>query len=302
MKKTVLALSLIFALLFSAAIGVNLTTAGLFERQSLPELTIKSDGSITGPEFINRTGNTYTLTANIEGYAFVIECSNIVFDGAGHTINAPDEYINAGLELKNVANVRAKNLEVSGSAYIGISLYYCSNCLLTGVKTDKWVRIIGDFNTIAESNGAISIFTGSNNFITRNNITEIFVGDNCFNSFSQNNILFNYVPDTYFSSTNYWDNGSVGNYWSDYLIKYPNASEIGNTGIGDTPYVIDADNVDNYPFMYPYDIEKDTIAFPTPEPQPEPEPFPTTLVATASAALVAIIGVGLLVYLKKRNR
>jgi N-acetylneuraminic acid mutarotase len=34
----------------------------------------------------------------------------------------------------------------------------------------------------------------------------------------------------------------------------------------------------------------------------QPEPFPIMLVATASAALVVIIGVGLLVYLKKRNR
>jgi hypothetical protein len=33
----------------------------------------------------------------------------------------------------------------------------------------------------------------------------------------------------------------------------------------------------------------------------EPEPFPTTLVATASAASVAIIGIGLLVYFRKRN-
>ena len=32
-----------------------------------------------------------------------------------------------------------------------------------------------------------------------------------------------------------------------------------------------------------------------------PEPFPTTLVAAASGASVAIIGVGLLVYFKKRN-
>jgi len=33
----------------------------------------------------------------------------------------------------------------------------------------------------------------------------------------------------------------------------------------------------------------------------ESEPFPTTLIATASAALVAIIGIALLVYFKKRN-
>ncbi|MGD6932686.1 MAG: hypothetical protein ACQCN5_00580 [Candidatus Bathyarchaeia archaeon] len=32
--------------------------------------------------------------------------------------------------------------------------------------------------------------------------------------------------------------------------KYPTASEIGKTGIGDTPYVIDENNVDHYPLIY----------------------------------------------------
>jgi N-acetylneuraminic acid mutarotase len=36
-------------------------------------------------------------------------------------------------------------------------------------------------------------------------------------------------------------------------------------------------------------------------PQPEPEPFPTALVIAASGASIAIIGVGLLVYFKKRK-
>ena len=35
-----------------------------------------------------------------------------------------------------------------------------------------------------------------------------------------------------------WDNGTAGNYWSDYTTLYPNASEIGDTGVGDTPYQI----------------------------------------------------------------
>jgi hypothetical protein len=37
-----------------------------------------------------------------------------------------------------------------------------------------------------------------------------------------------------------WDNGypSGCNYWSDYVNRYPNATEIDNSGIGDTAYVI----------------------------------------------------------------
>ena len=50
--------------------------------------------------------------------------------------------------------------------------------------------------------------------------------------------------------------------------------------------------------MYPYDIENDAITLPT----REPEPFPTALAVGASGASIAIIGVGLLVYFKKRKR
>jgi parallel beta-helix repeat protein len=51
-----------------------------------------------------------------------------------------------------------------------------------------------------------------------------------------------------------WDNGKVGNYWSDYKSKYPNASEVDGSGIGDTPYVIDENNKDRYPILESFSI------------------------------------------------
>ena len=60
-----------------------------------------------------------------------------------------------------------------------------------------------------------------------------------------------------------WDNGAVGNYWSDYLAKYPNAKEIDSSGIGNTPYTIDENNTDHYPLLHQVNIPSIS---PTPEP------------------------------------
>jgi nitrous oxidase accessory protein NosD len=48
-----------------------------------------------------------------------------------------------------------------------------------------------------------------------------------------------------------WDNGTIGNYWDDYDGVDENGDEI-----GDTPYIIDEDNRDNYPSMNPLDVSK----------------------------------------------
>jgi hypothetical protein len=59
----------------------------------------------------------------------------------------------------------------------------------------------------------------------------------------------------YSQSACIWDSGypSGGNYWSDYagvdIKSGPNQDLPGSDGIGDTPYVIDGSNQDNYPIM-----------------------------------------------------
>jgi len=44
----------------------------------------------------------------------------------------------------------------------------------------------------------------------------------------------------------------MGNYWDDYKEKHPDAEEIDETGIWDTPYSIDSDN-DTYPLVEPFE-------------------------------------------------
>ena len=77
------------------------------------------------------------------------------------------------------------------------------------------------------------------------------------NTFFSNNFL-NVPQSVKFNnaaSLNNWDNGSIGNYWSDYFTKYPQAKEIGNSAVGNTSYSLNANNTDNYPLINPVNIE-----------------------------------------------
>jgi hypothetical protein len=46
-----------------------------------------------------------------------------------------------------------------------------------------------------------------------------------------------------------WEDGAGGNYWSDDTAKYPNATEVGGSGVWATAYVIDVGNPDRYPLV-----------------------------------------------------
>jgi len=53
---------------------------------------------------------------------------------------------------------------------------------------------------------------------------------------------------------NAWDNGEEGNYWSDYVTRYPNATEVDGSGVGDTAFYINENNQDSHPLMNPVDV------------------------------------------------
>jgi parallel beta-helix repeat protein len=121
-------------------------------------------------------------------------------------------------------------------------------------------------NNIANNLDGITLYSSSDNTLSGNNVT----ANNNYGitlSFSSNNSIFhnnfvnnhkNFVNNTNQVYTdglaNIWDNGSVGNYWSDYLTKYPNATQVDSSGVWNTPYVIDTNNTDYYPLTVPYAI------------------------------------------------
>jgi parallel beta-helix repeat protein len=118
-------------------------------------------------------------------------------------------------------------------------------------------------NYISEDTTALDLQGGHNLKIFQNHILNNNFGVSCTNIngqlFSGNliygnefiNVSENVINSAFMSPNpiNTWDNGYAGNYWSNYQSRYPNASEIDDSGIGDTPYVIDKDNIDRYPLL-----------------------------------------------------
>ena len=123
--------------------------------------------------------------------------------------------------------------------------------------------ISGNNITNSEHYGITLSVRSSNNTIYGNNITAhtfygIGLDDSSNNIIYHNNFVDNSEQVRSDESTNVWDDGypSGGNYWSDYngtdLYSGPYQNETGCDGIGDTPYIINGTNQDNYPLIHPY--------------------------------------------------
>jgi len=147
-----------------------------------------------------------------------------------------------GIDLEDSSNdnTLAGNT-ITDNRYRGITLMYSSNNN----------TLIG--NTITNTNyyGIWLAYSSIENKILSNIIMTnkedgIRVEYSSNNTIYHNNFINNTIQAYTTNSVNVWDDGypSGGNYWSNYT-----GVDADVDGIGDTPYIIDADNQDRYPLM-----------------------------------------------------
>jgi len=152
----------------------------------------------------------------------------------------------------------------------GVAIY-SNSCIISNnvITNNHWAGVLISAvsdntiinNIITSNHKGIEIFFGpgledanntiSGNKIALNDLYGIYIVYSSGNKIYLNNFINNGNNTYSTGSVNTWDNGypSGGNYWSDYEERYPNAREIDNSDIWDTPYVIDANNQDNYPIV-----------------------------------------------------
>ena len=177
MKKIVL-LSFVF-LLFSTAVVVIFVCPVVAEET----IHIRPDGTVEGTDKIQRDGNVYTFTDNIN-VSIVIERSNIIINGNGYTVEGRYVSESKGIFLKLTSNVTIKNVAVK-KFYYGIRVIASSDNSIQG-------------NTVTNNMYGIFLFAVfSDNRIQGNTITEnteagIWLDASLNSRFQGNTITNNY--------------------------------------------------------------------------------------------------------------
>lgn len=333
----------------------NVTFSGFTVKEGTwRDITVGASGcKITDNNIIN----SYVEGIDVSGSDNVISGNNIMGNGGvGIYVTANDSVISnnsfannggGGMVIDSCKNVTVSQNNITENNGVGLDL--------------RWTGpfYVEDNNITNDQGFGIQFGEGCNNStVCKNNIADNYYGVNLLNYLTipsdflgfgnqvfGNNIVNNgasaNVEHTCAFTANVtegegngtdvvsWDNGVVGNYWSDYQTKYPTATEIDSTRIGNTPYLIDENNTDHYPLLQQVDFSA-TLPTPTPfvspsptiEPTSEPtstppEPTPTSKPKTGFldtglpleygyaivAAIVIIIVAGLsLVYFKKLRK
>ena len=222
MKKVVL---LAFVLvLFSTAVVMR------YMRPAVASGTIyiRADGSVEGTNKIQRDGDIYTFTGNIHD-EIVVERSNIIIDGDGHTLQGSGD--GNGFYWYGINNVTIQNTNIR-NFFFGVYLDSSSFSTVSG-------------NSITNNYEGISLYESSNNSIYGNDITNNDVDGISLWESSNNGIYENHITNNddgiwlvSSSKNSIYGNDITNTYDGIWLISSSNNSIYGNAITANNEYGI----------------------------------------------------------------
>ncbi len=204
--------------------------------------------NIVGSEF---QGNFNVITENaIHGNLDLKGSSNIIASNSFRALylRAADSNIIQNNTFNHLSLYSSSNNTIFGNTARGP--WHSGISMSSGSDNVFYGNTIADYSSVSASTGRPSGKGVSIGSMATNNL---FYHNNFVNNYI--NLIYNWNPQM--NNINYWDNGTVGNYWSDY-----NGTDADSDGIGDTPHIIYYENVDRYPLMIPFNIESDNTELP----------------------------------------
>jgi parallel beta-helix repeat protein len=198
------------------------------------------------------------VIANGEGVKLSYSSNNFV---SRNDITANKDH---GIALEFSSSNRISGNNITANKNHGLNLDSSTSNSITKnniTNNDDGISLESSFyqsisrNYIANNTNGVYLYSSSGNNLTGNNIANndygIWLEHSSSNKIYHNNFIKNPSQASSDPSINFWDDGypSGGNYWDDYLTRYPNATQIDHTGIGNTPYAISSNNTDRYPLM-----------------------------------------------------
>ncbi|MEM2129963.1 MAG: NosD domain-containing protein [Candidatus Bathyarchaeia archaeon] len=281
--------------------------------------------------FVEKQNKTVPSDA---GYIALIKCISITIQNLNLTDNGQG-IILASTINSTITRTTIKNKDV------GIYLWNSSNNIISEniiANNEKGISLYGIYpyhpnnneirrNLISSNGIGIQIMNSPNNKIHENNIENnknalyIILGEGSKNNFIYRNNFINNTaeaPGTWHVVVlhevwlpplpNSWDDGKEGNYWSDYITRYPDAKEKDGLGIWNKPYIISENNRDNYPLVNPIIVEhqdENKIEFPNETDNALKlltEKSFSTIVLVATIVVTFIIGFSLFIRSKRREK
>jgi nitrous oxidase accessory protein len=199
-----------------------------------------------------------------------IRNSGISFSGSFNSVTG-NNLTRGNIQLTGSSNtVSGNNITDSG---IGIKVMGDSNTIYNNIITDGSIGIeleTGSGNNVYGNFIMENWFMGIHLSTTFDNVVyKNYIANNVYehdgygislsgrgyhaenNTFYRNTFMNNSnhirIEAPYY--VNYWDNGEEGNFWDDYT-----GVDNDGDGIGDIPYILTENNLDNYPLAEPYVI------------------------------------------------